>query len=231
MIIVLPLKKITNKIYEASITWLCAMSSLNRVDLSDVNQIIILNSFAKQGLVFEGGKKQYEEISNVPINQAIVLLVGNTRFFANSNHPIVQDDIGQWQVNTESDLIDDSTTVHILIEYESDSRLWRAPIRLYLRCRNNKTDVIITWQDFLGLDRVSVATRIGESKAVEESWVVSTNGTSSFHPRPIKFIKEMIGNKRLVARTTPYSSNTKTVVFNIHGLGNAIKPLREACNW
>ena len=47
----------------------------------------------------------------------------------------------------------------------------------------------------------------------------------------IPFIKGMLGHDRMLIRATPFSDSTVTGEFNIAGLDEAIKPLREACNW
>ena len=83
LIVILPQRQITNEIYKGSMTWLCVMSSVNRVDLGGVNQIAVLNMFGRQGLVFEGGKRQCEKISNAPSNKVDVLLLDNTHFYTN----------------------------------------------------------------------------------------------------------------------------------------------------
>jgi type VI secretion system protein VasI len=35
----------------------------------------------------------------------------------------------------------------------------------------------------------------------------------------------------LVAQITPYNESPVTAIFDTSGLENAIKPLRETCNW
>lgn len=46
----------------------------------------------------------------------------------------------------------------------------------------------------------------------------------------IPFIKGMLGHEKLVIRATPFSDSTVTAQYDLSGLNEAIKPLREACN-
>ncbi|WP_257025488.1 type VI secretion protein [Pseudoalteromonas sp. MIP2626] len=41
----------------------------------------------------------------------------------------------------------------------------------------------------------------------------------------------MLTSDKLVAQVTPYNESPATAIFNTTGLKNAIKPLRETCNW
>ncbi len=47
----------------------------------------------------------------------------------------------------------------------------------------------------------------------------------------ISFIKQLLDSKTLLVRFTPYGDSPVSARFNTTGLREAIKPLREACNW
>jgi len=49
--------------------------------------------------------------------------------------------------------------------------------------------------------------------------------------KSIPVIKQMIGKEKIVVRMTPYSESPFTATFNIAGLAEAVKPLREECRW
>ena len=137
---------------------------------------------------------------------------------------------GVWLVSTRVDPIDDSQTVVLSVKSSSAVSIWGKPIALVLRCKSYETNAYIGWQDYLGSETV-VTTRIGKDKAKTARWNLSNDGLSSFHTKPIDFIKNMMGNDVLVAQTTPYRESTVTAIFNISGLENAIEPLRTTCNW
>src|SRR5690606_23149510 len=47
----------------------------------------------------------------------------------------------------------------------------------------------------------------------------------------IPWLRELFGSERLVVRATPFNESAVEGEFNITGLEEVIKPLREACNW
>lgn len=106
------------------------------------------------------------------------------------------------------------------------------PIALILRCKSNKTEAYINWQDYLGSDAY-VTTRIGDQDARNRKWSLSTDSQATFYPGggDISFIKRLMDSDRLVAQVTPYNESPVTAVFDIRGLEEEIEPLREACNW
>ena len=47
----------------------------------------------------------------------------------------------------------------------------------------------------------------------------------------IPLIKKMFSHEKMVVEITPYRETAVTMEFNIAGLEEEIKPLRQACNW
>lgn len=137
---------------------------------------------------------------------------------------------GKWVVDAKTNPIDDSKTVTLLLTADEGSSRWGKPVVLVARCQSNATDLFIAWNDYLGSE-ADVLSRVGEAKAVTRRWSVSTDHKATFHPSPITFLKSMMEADKLVAQVTPYNESPVTAVFNTSGLKNAIKPLRETCNW
>jgi len=137
---------------------------------------------------------------------------------------------GKWVVDVKTNPIDDSKTVTLLLKADEGSSRWGKPVVLIARCQSNETDLFIAWNDYLGSE-ADVLSRVGEAKAVTRRWSISTDHKATFHPRPITFLKSMMEADKLVAQVTPYNESPVTAVFNTSGLKNAIKPLRETCNW
>lgn len=102
---------------------------------------------------------------------------------------------------------------------------------LILRCQDNKTDVIIDWDTFLGIESVKVTERIDKEKVQTTDWSISTDNKATFRRQPIKFIKRMLNKEKLLVQVVPYGENPVTTEFNIHGLENIIEPLQKMCNW
>lgn len=137
---------------------------------------------------------------------------------------------GKWKVSVDVNPIDDSKTVTLILGADSGENRWGKPVYLVARCKSNTTDFYIGWNDYLG-DEADVLTRVGNNKAITQRWSVSTDKKATFHNKPIPFLKEVLASSKMVAQITPYNESPVTAIFNTSGLENAIKPLRETCNW
>jgi type VI secretion system protein VasI len=144
--------------------------------------------------------------------------------------PTSIDEKGEWNVSIDLNPIDDSKTVTLALESESGESSWGDRVFLVARCKSNKTELYIGWNDYLG-NEADVLTRVGKNKAVTQSWGLSTNSKATFHSNPIPFLKEMLSSPKLIAQVTPYNANPITATFNTTGLSNAVAPLRETCVW
>ncbi|SMR77568.1 type VI secretion system-associated protein TagO [Marinobacterium sediminicola] len=137
---------------------------------------------------------------------------------------------GKWAVNVETNPIDDSKTVTLLLKADEGQSRWGSPVAMIARCRSNETDLFIVWNDYLGSE-ADVLSRVGTEKARTRRWSMSTDSKATFHPQPIAFLKSMMEADSLVAQVTPYNESPVTAIFDIKGLREAIKPLRETCHW
>ena len=138
---------------------------------------------------------------------------------------------GKWNVSVKSDPVDDIKTVTLSLASE-DSQY----IRMIIHCKSDKTTFYIHWNTALVTynDMTPVLSRIGKEDAIKSLWPLSISEESIFHPDrpPISFIKKLISNDTYLARVTSRTNpNPFTAVFDIKGLGNAIKPLMETCHW
>ncbi len=52
-----------------------------------------------------------------------------------------------------------------------------------------------------------------------------------FFRRPIEIIRTMMNHDQLLFRFTTADSDHLTATFNLTGLGKALEPLREECDW
>ena len=138
---------------------------------------------------------------------------------------------GAWNVSIETDPLDDSRKVTLVLLAESGSDQWGNPIGLILRCSSGRTDVYIAWQDYLGSE-ADVTWRVGDEDARTARWTLSTDKEATFYPYDeIAFIKQLLTVMRLVAQVTPYNESPVTAIFDLTGLSNVIGPLQEACGW
>lgn len=138
---------------------------------------------------------------------------------------------GKWDVSISKDELTDNKTVFLSLIASSGLGKYGDPVYLIIRCQNNKTEMFINWQTFLGLDTIEAIDRVDDKKAETSYWDISTDRKASFRRNPVPQIKKMLDSKKYVAQVTPYSENPITAVFETDGLGNAIKELRETCSW
>ena len=149
----------------------------------------------------------------------------------NLNGPQAQAGItGKWTVDKKTDPIDDSKTVNIFLKADSGGSKFGKPIMLVARCDSNKTEVYIDWQTYLGSE-AKVTLRIGTNDAKTSKWTLKSDKQRSFNNSPIDTLKEILIADKMVAQVAPFNQSLYTAVFNTSGLDEAIKSLREACDW
>ena len=141
------------------------------------------------------------------------------------------ENIGDWRLNETVNPVDDSKTTSIYLPADTGRSKRGKAISLIVRCRSNKTEMMIDWEDYLGINKTAVLIRVGDQKAKTEDWILSTDNTATFRNAPIGLLKEMFKSEKFLAQVTPYSSNPVTAIFKTSVLENAIKPLRKNCNW
>jgi hypothetical protein len=150
---------------------------------------------------------------------------------APSSAASVIEDLAGWQVSETRNPLTDSPLVTLVLQANSGG-LMSTPA-LVLRCRDNKTEVYINWNQYLGSDDlVRVTSRVGTGKASTDSWPASTDNEATFYPASyVGLIKRLINADRFVAQVTPYNESPVTAVFELAGLSEKVTPLRRACHW
>lgn len=143
-------------------------------------------------------------------------------------------EIGDWFISTDKSPIDDSVNVYLSIPSQEPVRSGYNTVRptLFIRCSENKTSIFINWGLYLGLESTRMLTRFDSNKATTKTWSISTDNKAVFvHGSDIDFAKEMMNHNKLLTQITPYGESPVMATFTISGLSEAIKPLREACDW
>lgn len=139
-----------------------------------------------------------------------------------------------WSVREKTSEIDDSKSVYLSLESKDaiiGSYSEQTPT-IIIRCVENKTQAYVNIGAYLGYQGVKVTTRFDKDKAKTKRWSLSTDGKAVFvRGGNIKWIKELMKHETLTMRVAPYNEGNQTFSFDIVGLEDAIKPLREACHW
>lgn len=77
-------RRITDQIYRAMIvSGLCMGTIPHPRSLDGIAEIRILNQFGRQGYVFEGGKKECEEINDMPASETEMYVLARTHMHTN----------------------------------------------------------------------------------------------------------------------------------------------------
>lgn len=144
----------------------------------------------------------------------------------------------KWVITDEVSPIDDSKTVILSLKSDSPikSDFSKVTPKLYIICKERKTNFIIDFDMFLSTDDIKPITRIDSDKAVNGvEWYISTDYKALFYPGSQKkineFIKTLKDKKKFFIQVTPFSKGSVNTTFDLTGLDEAIKPVREACNW
>ncbi len=147
-----------------------------------------------------------------------------------------------WNVVTETSVLTDDKNVYI--STNSKERIacgWASnssTATLLVRCQENttaiylRTDCHVASSDYDNYGDITY--RIDDLPAKTRGFSASSNNKALglwSGGASIPFIKRLLGHDKLIMRFTPYSESPETVTFNIAGLNEKIKPLREACNW
>ena len=136
---------------------------------------------------------------------------------------------GKWVVSSKTNPIDDSETITLLLQADEGKGMMGEPVSLIIRCKSGEIELFISWNRYLGSEAY-VIYRVGSYEAQRDMWSLSSNSQASFYPnKPVLLIRSLLASDRFVAQVTPYSESPITAVFDIKGLGEAIKPLQKVC--
>lgn len=136
---------------------------------------------------------------------------------------------GNWLVSRTSSPMDDSKKFAASLDVKE--KVNGVIPTLILRCSENKTDVFINWDKFIGGDSSSVQVRIDKEPAQKEYWGVSTSNKATFSQNPIALAKKLSKAKVLLVRVVPYNEAPIMAEFDLEGIGPIIDELKLTCNW
>lgn len=142
--------------------------------------------------------------------------------------------VAGWLVKDEVSPIDDSRNVTLMKAAEAPetrNRLGESRA-LVIRCKERRTEVYISWGDYLGLEETGVLTRHDAQGAATQAWRISSDHQATFYPwNPVEYARRLSTHQKLVAQVTPYGENPVLVTFDLTGLAEALHPLQDACRW
>lgn len=145
-----------------------------------------------------------------------------------------------WIPRISKSPLDDSTTVVFTLRSVDPVVVrFREPTHpeLVIRCMENRVSVYISFGDIFMADTEDygrIDYRIDDREARGRTLGASTDNNALGEwraPQSIQWLRQMYGGETLFVRATPYNESRVSMRFEIAGIGEGIRPIREACDW
>jgi len=159
----------------------------------------------------------------------LLALVIGTSFSANAG----VEKFGSWITKSETNKMTDQTDF-VAINTSPDIYNKAGSSRetsLVLRCSENKTEVYLSFSDYMGSDSPRVTIRLDGGKPVKKAWGGGEGGDAAFAPQPIQFIKELAKHKKVIFGFEPYGTTMQVVEFDLSETDKVMENLSQACKW
>jgi type VI secretion system protein VasI len=143
----------------------------------------------------------------------------------------------KWSVATEVSPITDSTDVFLQLRADNTivtDVFGEAKPTFIVQCVNGKTSAAINWGFIIGGGKTPVTYRVDSQRAVVANVNISDNFRAivSFNEkRLIKFLKLLLGKKKLAVQVNALSQGPVTTIFDVSDFDKAVVPLRQSCSW
>lgn len=140
--------------------------------------------------------------------------------------------MGKWKVTTEKSPVDDTPNVFASImsdEYIQNRKGKASKPSLILRCKEQKVEGYLLWDDKLGYVDVLVNTRIGRGEQEGARWKLSADKMAAFIPDPANFAQRLIGQDSLYTSIWIPSTDPLVSTYDIRGAALALQPMLDAC--
>lgn len=140
----------------------------------------------------------------------------------------------KWSLSHSTSGMDDSPMVVASLESDNSVSFTaydEQRAQLYVRCRERKTDVVLSLDKFINTESAKVTYRIDDQKAKTVDWVASTNYKGLFSRSAVAFAKQIAKASTLRMRFTPYGESAVEFTFNVKGLDRYLPEIAKACGW
>jgi hypothetical protein len=149
-------------------------------------------------------------------------------------------DSNDWQVDTKTSPVDDSTTVSLLkTSNETDTGTFgqKEQAALFVTCQEGNIGAgVLSHQmvktDYEDGERTSTLTiRWDAEKAYEKTFRVAPASEVMLSEASKDDIKKMLAHKKLLVRYELYDGTTQTFAFDLSELPEKIGPVEKSCHW
>lgn len=139
---------------------------------------------------------------------------------------------GKWETSKDVDPLNDKEIHFAMLDADSGRGKYGGRVSMMVRCNDNKTEMYINWNSYLGSSTTRTTYRIDKNPAQSSSWSLSTDKKAAFFPgSPIALLKQMADSQTFVANITPYNENPVTATFDTRGADSAFRDIRASCKW
>lgn len=129
-----------------------------------------------------------------------------------------------WIISESIDMMDDSRLFTAYTTAKQGYNTYGNSPKLYIRCKSEKTDLYIVWDDYLGSEKIEIEYRFGSNESMKSEWGISTDGTASFlsSTAVIGFLNYMKNHERFTVRLSPYNESPITAAFDVSGVSEIL---------
>jgi hypothetical protein len=127
--------------------------------------------------------------------------------------------IGNWFVLTRSQL-DDTTTFAAGLKSTNQvatSTRTMEEAQIFVQCRSGKLSAYVDWPSFMGSARQIVRWKFDREKIAIDFWEASRDGTATFNPSPLEFLRGLRSAKMLVVEAPPLEGAPVEAIFDVSG--------------
>lgn len=144
----------------------------------------------------------------------------------------LENDSNQWSVSEEK-----VKRNHMIVTFTNNTKNIigsdSEEIPLVIQCNSKvRPYIYVNWFSKLGI-RALVTAQFDDEEVKELPWTLSTNGEASFYPRKsykgISIIEKFSKHDEFSVSTIPYGEDRVSVVFNLNGLKELLKPYAKVC--
>ncbi len=145
----------------------------------------------------------------------------------------------KWRGNKESSRVDGRSNA--VISLDADASIFGRPAKtntasLILRCEERNTAVYVVTGMFpqnykYGPDGGVVTIRFDKEKSIRHHVLPSTDENAIRLEKGVWLIKKMIQHNTMFLTFSPFNSSPAMATFDLRGLAEAVKPLKDTCKW
>jgi len=142
----------------------------------------------------------------------------------------------EWEIRSEISPGGDGANVFLILEADKDVRGWKETYlpSLVIRCQKQQIDAYVktglTANSENDSNFIAVTLRLDKEKAFTEVLVQSADKTALFFMNAEKTIEKLSTHQSMSFRFTPFKASPTKTTFQLAGLDEALKPLRDACS-